>query len=233
MLFSKISYGVVHTKSLLEKATQLGIRNCVHIEYPQFSERKNFSRSESRKYFSIPDDNVPVLAAIGGTRFDKGLDILLDALNYVNVPFYLLIAGKEVAFDKAFIDEKSKSYNNKVFTKLSYLTDDEISLATNAADIIILPYRQSFDGASGPLADGVEFEKQIIGPEHGSVGDLIRTNHIGRTFRTENSQDLSKVIELALQSDFSYDETAVSYKKTLSPDEFRRKYDDLYRKLMK
>ena len=51
-------------------------------------------------------------------------------------------------------------------------------MAINACDYIVLPYRYSFDGASGPLVDGVIADKIIIGANHGSLGNLINNNNL-------------------------------------------------------
>lgn len=224
---SKADRVVVHSEYLLKELRQLGISNGVHIEYPQFRAMREISRQEARQYWHIPSD-APVLLALGNTRFDKGLDLLLDALHRVHAAFRLLIAGKPDAFDQAFMDAHTQGYADRVHTALRYLTDDEIQLAVAAADVVVLPYRFSFNGASGPLGEGVCRDACIIGAGHGNLGDTIRTHHLGYTFETENPEDLARVLTRALASPFAPDETYRRYKASLDPALFAAQYQKIY-----
>lgn len=53
------------------------------------------------------------------------------------------------------------------------MTDREFAEVIAASDIIALPYRKKFNGASGPLVEGVYLGKCIIGPNHGNLGKLF------------------------------------------------------------
>lgn len=230
MIFSRCYCGVVHTRSLKAVAESENIKNCVHIEYPNFKPATKVNKKTARNYFGINNDDVPVLGAVGGTRLNKGLDILLLALKEVKVPFYLLIAGKEETFGRDFIEENSRTYADKLRLNLKYLTDEEMEIALVASDVIVLPYRKSFDGASGPLGEGVALKKMVVGAAHGSLGDLIRTNHLGFTFQSENVNDLAKVLNEALTSDWKVDNKYIAYQKMLSPQKFCQSYSELYLK---
>ena len=183
---------------------------------------------ECRRFFGIPCDDVPVIAAVGNTRFDKGLDLLLTALQQITIPFYLLVAGKEDWFDRSFIREHSCGYEDRIFVCLRYLTDDEMSMVLNAADIVVLPYRKIFDGASGPLVDAAMLGKPVIGPNHGSLGQIIEQNHLGVTFEAENVKSLSEAIQKILTFDFVSDEATSVYRKRLDPTFFQKCYKDVY-----
>lgn len=213
-------------KSQLNK---LGVYNVTHIEYPQFN--KFFIIKNAKKFLKLPI-NTQVIACIGGTRSDKGLDILLEALDEVTQPFHLLIAGKESDFTKTFIQDRIKNYKTKVTYVLKYLTDDELNLYISAADIICLPYRKIFNGASGPLTEGAWFRKTIIGPNHGSLGEIIIENELGYTFESENIEDLTKVLNTALTKEFKWSEKAEQYRETLKTERFVEEYNNLYKKLI-
>ena len=81
-IFNNIAYGIVHTESLRRMLLEMGINNVMHIEYPQFQKIKCPSPTNAKKNLGL-SEKVPVLLALGATRDDKGLDILLDALNLV------------------------------------------------------------------------------------------------------------------------------------------------------
>jgi glycosyltransferase involved in cell wall biosynthesis len=230
-IFSQINTGIVHTNTLLTQLIDIGIKNIKHIENPHYFNFENITREYAIKTIGLNDD-APVLLAIAGTRYDKGLDILLNALKKVNKPFLLLIAGKELYFDRNFIEENIETYKNKVKILLRYLSDQEFYMCIKAADIIVLPYRRIFTGASGPLAEGVWLKKTIIGPNHGSLGSLIKDNHLGATFKTEDVDDLAKVISEQLESKHSRDETAENYRLTISTDRFALEHKNLYHTLI-
>ena len=228
-IFKLIKYGVVHTETIKEALNSMGIYNVKHIEYPKFYIEKDRNMQVEKLDFK---KNGLVISALGGTRYDKGLDILLESLKFVNEPFHLLIAGKTETYSEKFINEKIKSYSDKVTLKLGYLSDEEFNKCLEISDIIVLPYRKVFDGASGPLGEGVWLRKTIIGPNHGSLGNIIKTNNLGYTFESENIMDLAKVINKALKSNFKYNDIAESYRKSLNQEKFINKYSEVYRNII-
>ena len=168
------------------------------------------------------------LLALGGTRKGKGLDILLEALKRVQEPFHLIIAGKEEDFKKDFILEHTITYTENVSLFLEFLTDEKFSLCLNAADIVVLPYRKVFDGASGPLGEGVWHYKMIVGPDHGSLGDIVKMNHLGKTFKSEDADVLSEVLNETIKMEWEPDEKYLEYRQSLDPAFFQKKYMKLY-----
>lgn len=227
-IFKRISRGVVHTRYLKEKLNNYSINNAVHIEYPVFN-TLDYSPDieESRKVFELPN-NKTVLSVIGGTQHYKGLDILLEALNKINEDFILFICGPERDFSKEYIREHSSCYLDKVYLDLRYLSDLEYRHAINASDYVILPYRYEFDGASGPLADSTYFRKKVIASEHGSLGQLVTDSELGYTFKTEDANDLARVISNALVKKTDWTDKAEKYRESLSVACFQGKYKELY-----
>ncbi|MDD4082445.1 MAG: glycosyltransferase [Sphaerochaetaceae bacterium] len=229
MISSYIDKIVVHTDFLNNQVLSFGISNVSHIEYPQFKPL-SVSKKESCDFWGM-SYSIPTIACIGNTRYDKGIDLLLAALIDVKIPFQLLIAGKEEAFDDNYILKHSKPYADNVFLCLHYLSDEELKFALGVADIIALPYRSNFNGASGPLCEGVWLYKCIIGSNQGNLGHTISENHLGYTFITEDIKDLSDIIRIALSNPFIIDEQYRKYREMLSPDIFRDKYNKIYKLL--
>ena len=226
-LISKLSNIMVfHSEFMKNQAESFGIKTAYHIEYPVFGGEK-CNETEAREYFNLKSD-VPVISCIGGTRYDKGLDILLEALKNVEKPFQLLVAGKEEYFKEEYIKEQTAFYSDNVHLALKFLTDEELMYAMNATDIIVLPYRKVFNGASGPLGEGVALGKCIVGPDHGNLKDTIEKNHLGCTFEGENSTSLADVLTTILKKEFVLDETYSEYQKSLNLDAFKDSYKNLY-----
>lgn len=221
------SVGVVHTDAIFNEVKEAGIRNVVHIEYPHFSTGYDIDKAEARKYYGL-SENAFVLGCIGGTRYDKGLDILLKALQNVNGNFELLVAGAEDAIKRKEIEELAKAYRNRVKMHLDFLTDEEFEMAIQAVDAIVLPYRKTFNGASGPLGEGVAKGKIIIAANHGSLGDIVEKNHLGYTFESENVVNLAEIIQKGMKCTFHYDENAEKYKKKITVNHFKQSYKSCY-----
>ena len=224
---------VVHTDDLKDAFHSLKVSNVCHIEYPQFQESLiTESKDNLRKNLGIVESDAKVLLALGATRMDKGLDILLKALNGVSSPFYLIIAGKEADFTLEFINREIINYKDRVILKLKFLSDLEFTECISCSDIVVLPYRKIFDGASGPLGEGVWQGKEIIGPNHKSLGRIITDHHLGKTFECESSESLQKCIDSACREKWVPDLKYEQYRKQLDPNVFATKYYNQYMNLL-
>lgn len=212
---------VVHTNVILENMSKLGIKKVNKVEYPSFSYIQKIDRESN---------HIPVLGALGATRRDKGLDILLKALEKVKKPYRLLIAGQESDITQKEIEEAKEKLSGQIWYDLRFLSDEEFNDYLNQTDIFVIPYRLGFTGTSGPLVEGAVRGKLIIGADHGSVGQVIRDNHIGKTFQSENIADLARVIEESLDTDFVYDSVAKAYQQQLTVEDFRLSYYKIYSK---
>lgn len=221
---------VVHTKTQKDELNRLGLFNINVISYPNFNHKSKLDVQFIREKLKISSDSV-VLAAIGATRYDKRLDILLNALNHVNANFSLIIAGELTDFSREFIDSNIVNYKSQVVIIPRYLEDHEMADVIKASDYIVLPYRKKFNGASGPLAEGIDNGKIIIAPNHGSLNDTVVNNHLGYTFVSEDSNDLSRVIDLAINTKFQKDELYEAFKKNKSSKYFKMRYLELYEEL--
>lgn len=223
-----ITWGVFHTDTLVEQMRKIGIENLKKVEYPCLGAGETIDKKQAQRMLGFDLGDRPVLLALGGTRQDKGLDLLLEALNEVGAPFYLLVAGYPEMFDENYIKEHSKRYGGQVKCILKYLSEKEFSLCLAVCDFVVLPYRRVFDGASGPLGEGVVRNKVIIGPDHGSLGKIITENHLGYVFETENVQSLVQTIKKALAGRFEKDEKYRNYQREISPEKFVENYLKIY-----
>ena len=221
-ILSKVSMAVVHTDEIETKIRSYRCKNVTTIHYPCFLAVEPIKRE---------NEKVKTLLSLGGTRYDKGLDILLEALNHVSEDYNLIIAGKEEFFTREYINEAINNYSDKVDVRLKILSNEEMIDCLQKSDIIVLPYRKEFDGASGPMCEGAYLGKMIIGPKHGSLGAMIERNHLGYSFESENIEDLAACISKAVVSDFTYDECAKRYQKSLNPETFLQKHTSLYKSL--
>ena len=226
-----VTKAVVHTRKLKLDLNGIGIYNVEHIEYPVFIDKKIKEK--------IPDDiildkckNAKILLSLGATRYDKGLDILLEALKNVEIDFRLIIAGTESDIKLDQIKELTDSYKDKVFIHMDYLSESEYIGLIQMSDIIVLPYRKVFDGASGPLTEAVYFSKIIIGPNHGSLGQIISDNCLGSTFESENIFDLAESIKKELTQPMLLSNKYFEYQHSLLESNFVSQYEKNYKLLV-
>ncbi len=225
----KVSIVVVHSAFLKHQVKEFGILNVKHIEYPQFNQIE-INENSAKEFWGL-NPHIKTLACIGSTRYDKGLDVLIEALKKVNHPFQLLVAGQVNKFTEEDILDMGSTIKDKMYLNIHYLSDEELAYAFAASDIIVLPYRKSFNGASGPLGEGVSYNKCILGAGHGNLGYTIKQHHLGYTFESENIDDLARTVDMALTEHFKLDDSYVAYKESLSPDLFRASYAALYKSL--
>lgn len=237
-IMEKIDCSIVHTNILAEYFSSLVKHSVVkHIEYPAFDydELREISSIEAKKELGLPSDYT-IVGLLGRTSDYKGYHFLLENLSglsdHQKKHLHFFFAGEEGEYKYEQI-KKNLRHNNVTGTTIPRkLTTHEFQRAVQASDIILLPYGKSFNGASGPLAEGVCAGKMIIGSDYESLGALIRDNHIGYTFEAENGNDLIRVLNELKRERFIYDQTAVDYQKSLNPTYFGNSYSRLYCSLM-
>lgn len=226
-ILHEVDYCVVHSDVIKKQLNKFRIDNVQSVDYPYFNEISNKNPETIKKQLNIPLNKM-VLGVFGAMRYDKGLDILLQALNMVESEVYILIAGKGATFDRKYIVEHYKRDINKIMVVEKFITDEEMADYINASNIIVLPYRKVFNGASGPLIEGVMHGKAIIGPNHGVLGHIIQNNKLGYIFEAENIESLSSTIEKAVNSKFVIENEYVKYQAKLDKANFINSYIMIY-----
>jgi beta-1,4-mannosyltransferase len=85
----------------------------------------------------------------------------------------LLIAGKPVPPEDAPHLEALAARDPRVQFELGFVRDDRLQLFFNAADLIVLPYRQILNSGSALLA--LSFNRPVLAPAIGSLPELAQT----------------------------------------------------------
>lgn len=196
-------------KQLLRK-DNISILEKEHPIYNHYSNQ--ISQEEARKYFSIPK-NKKVLLFFGFIRPYKGLDLLIEAFNYLNDDFFLLIVGecyKDLATYKDLI-EKSPN-KERILTKFDYVTDSEVSIYFEASDVLVLPYRSATQ--SGVLATAYQFDKPIIATPVGGIREAIMKAGTGLLAKDVSSLAIADTIQ-------SFFKDAIDYKQAIEKEKAR------------
>ncbi|MGI2327619.1 glycosyltransferase [Planococcus sp. YIM B11945] len=144
--------------------------NVTKLDYP-IKEKISIkcNRNQMINALKLPIELVDArtLLYFGGTRHDKGVDILIESLKFVNSNISLLIVGKEETFTRNFIQSKISELkvDVKVYMVLKYIPEGDVLKYFYIADAIVLPYRKYFNGESGILTDAMQLGKPVVLPD--------------------------------------------------------------------
>ena len=81
---------------------------------------------------------------------------------------------------------------------IKFISHSDVSYYYSAADIVILPYRKIYQ--SGVLMMSLSYKKPVVVSDLPSFKEIIDDNRTGYVFESENSLDLSRVINKALDN---------------------------------
>lgn len=235
-MLKKLSYKglkiIVHTEDVKKRLQQVGIEEVEIIYYPTL-ETSNIDKLEAKSKLNLQlNENFKTILYFGGTRFDKGIDILLGALEKVDSSVNLIIAGQEQDFKRDFIEMKISNLSNKnVILNLEYIKDEDIELYFKSSDIVVLPYRKIFNGESGILTEAINNKNIVILPNIIHFPRVIEKYSNGIIYQAENTNDLAQKIEYVINNIDIY-ESGVriafdDYKEKHSIDYFNKRYEDV------
>lgn len=150
-------------------------------------------RLEARDKLGI-DYQGRIFLFFGQIRLDKGIDFVFEALSKMKHSFKLLIAGKPIGVDIAGMIEKS-GWNEDVYLYPQYIPEKEVPLYFSASDAVILAHKRIWVGNSGVLLQACQYQRPIVGTEHGLTGEFVRNWNLGITFESENPVQLRFALE--------------------------------------
>lgn len=230
-ILSRIDLATCHTDFILSFFKKRSVTNLYKITYPFFGKYIEYDSKLFREEFCIKD-NEKIYLCLGETRYEKGLDIFLNACKGIE-NIKIIVAGKERDFCKKQLSEIifRNKIEDKVIMILRYITDDELNRIVDCSDYIVIPYRRRFDGASGPLVEGVVHNKCIIGPNHGSLGNIISSNELGYCFESEDTISLRETIVKTQNEQFVITDSYRDFQESLKLSTFTESYIGVYNKL--
>ena len=148
--------------------------------------------------------NNPVkLLFLGLIRYDKGFDILCRSLSELKsvLQFELIVAGSAAQVGESYVNDLIERYKLRERTSLDlrYLSDLELEDYILKSDITILPYRKTFLAKSVVMSDTVRLGTPAITTVESQNGHDVNTFGVGWSFASEDHNDLTRVIELAIK----------------------------------
>lgn len=170
---------------------------------------KGLNQLEARKELSIREDKKVVLF-FGNIDYYKGLDILVDSLNYLNEnlkkEIILLIAGnfKSVEYITGIKDTIEKSsMNHEIIAHIKFINDEDIERYFMASDCIVLPYRDIYQ--SGVLFMAYNFGLPCLATRVGNFENDIPDGKAGYLINEIESASVAKTIEKYFDSELYKD----------------------------
>ena len=186
----------------------------------------NIEQKIAREALGLDTDKTYALF-FGQIKKVKGLDLLLNAFPNDNKNLNLIIAGKpwKDEFQEYNSIIEKRNLNNKTNLFIKYITEEERDYLYNAADFIILPYREIFQ--SGVLLMAMSYGLPILASDLPANKEVLNDNE-GLLFQSESIKDLnvqinkiakssqlrtdySKKSKTKIESEYSWDVIAKEY----------------------
>ena len=160
-----------------------------------------YRKDECFSFLGIAPTTKPVLLFFGGLRYEKGIDILFSALKHVRQEYILVIAGGKDYFGEEEVSAFALSNGvsqNSVVLRIGHVPEECLQYYFSLADVVVLPYRKSFLGQSGPLAEGIAHNCLVVGPDIGQIKRTLLDEEQGLVFECENALDLARCLSEAI-----------------------------------
>ena len=200
-------------------------RNATHYEV----------ESLSKSDFGI-DENKIVLINVARQEYQKGQDVLLEALSLLPKTIvdkiHLLIVGRK---GKATPLLQQQVLDKKISSSLTFLGHrTDIPALLKMADIFVFPSR--FEGLPGVLIEAEASGLPIICTHLSMMLEVVDANENALTFEINNAQQLANsitqlVTDTGLRQRFSKNSKAI-FNKKFQIDSVHHKMLDLYKKLL-
>ena len=157
----------------------------------------DISKSAARKILKL-SINDKVFLFFGMIRRYKGiLDLINNYKKLNNAKSKLLIIGKPN--DNTYSQQIKKEANGckNIHLTFDFINDEKIQTYMNAADIIVLPYRDIL--STGALLLALSFGKPIIAPKIGCIPDVV-TDQGGFLYDPSEPDGLLNAMNTALST---------------------------------
>jgi glycosyltransferase involved in cell wall biosynthesis len=192
-------------------------------------------QESARLSLDLPPE-TPILLCFGGMRAEKGVYLLLDALeSYQGPEFKMVVAGSPTDVDGGDLDHV-RNLAVDLDARTGFVPEAAVPQYFAAADSAVLPYRRSF----GELRPSGVFQKAcashlpIVGPDFGFFQQRIETHGLGWTFAAGDATSLANTLETAV-TDVTTDVNHEAFEKYVAGQSFHRMAEEtetVYRRVL-
>ena len=152
----------------------------------------------ARKKLNLPS-NRQIILFFGAIRPNKGLDILLKALEIIksrNQQILLIIAGGLLGrFNFESYSDMIRKYDlsEHMQTFIHFIPEEEVDYFFAASDLVVLPYLK-FEAQSGVLLRAYAHKKPVVVSNIGAMGELVSTDKVGLVVEPGAVEPLAEAI---------------------------------------
>lgn len=193
----------------------------IHVVPDPAKEAPAISGEEARAALGLPS-GVPIILFFGDARYDKGPDILLQALPRLEGDWIAVMAGPSVLVgaEEAEACRRLLRHPDQLVTRFELIPEPDADRYFRAADVVVLPYRTVFKGTSGVLRRAAASGKPVVASDVGDVGFAVREAGLGTAVPPESPQHLAAALQ-------DFVERWVQVKREVEPRalEFARAHD--------
>ena len=154
--------------------------------------------TDARKKLNLPLDRQIILF-FGGIRPNKGLDVLLGALEIVksrNCRILLVVAGGLLGrfnFESYSDIIKKADLSEHVQTFIRFIPEEEVDYFFAASEVVVLPYLK-FEAQSGVLLRAYAHQKPVVVSDIGAMGELVSSDKVGLAVKPGAVEPLAEAI---------------------------------------
>lgn len=158
----------------------------------------------ARKKLNLPS-NCQIILFFGAIRPNKGLDILLKALEIIksrNQQILLVIAGGLLGrFNFESYSDIIRKYDlsEHVQTFIHFIPEEEVDYFFAASNLVVLPYLK-FEAQSGVLLRAYAHKKPVVVSNIGAMGELVSSDKVGLVVEPGAVEPLAQAVINALDS---------------------------------
>lgn len=188
-------------------------------------------KTQARKQLHLNAENI-IFLFFGQIELYKGISELIEAFKKLNSSqATLLIVGK--SYNDEITDDILKRYDGKenIKTIFEFIPDNEIQIYMNAADVVVLPYRDIL--TSGAVILAMSFGKPVIAPAIGCIPDVLDSE--GSFLYDPSEKDgLDKAMRQVFNADLKkMGEHNFELAKQLSWDDIAKRTYEVYQECLK
>jgi len=165
-------------------------------------------RASARHRLNLPSDTT-IFLFFGNCREEKGLDLALRAIGRLkdhHDDVLLVTGGKMKAHEEAFFRDLAAELGlgDHLRMDVGLIPDDEALDYYRAADVIMIPYRQVYE--SGVAITAATCARAALASDLPPLLEATENGRLGLHFRSDDVEDLARVMERALSMGGELDE---------------------------